>query len=52
MYVFSVYNATNFFVLHFRLYTDPITKKAKDTETNTIKNILYNNDYDYLHIQR
>jgi hypothetical protein len=29
-----------------RLYTYPITKKAKDTETDTIKNILYNNDYD------
>jgi hypothetical protein len=29
-----------------RLYTYPITEKAKDAETNTIKNILCNNNYD------
>ena len=29
-----------------RLYTYPITRKAKDTEMNTIQNILYNNEYD------
>jgi hypothetical protein len=28
-----------------QLYTYPTTKKAKDAEMNTIKNILYNNDY-------
>jgi hypothetical protein len=29
-----------------RLHTYPITKEAKDTEINTIKNILRNNEYD------
>jgi hypothetical protein len=29
-----------------RLHTYPITKEGKDTEINTIKNILRNNEYD------
>jgi hypothetical protein len=29
-----------------RLHTYPITEEAKDTEVNTIKNILQNNGYD------
>ncbi|PNF32639.1 hypothetical protein B7P43_G15497 [Cryptotermes secundus] len=35
-----------------RLYTYPITEKRKQTEKNTIKNILHNNGYDTNIIKR
>jgi hypothetical protein len=34
-----------------RLHIYPITEEAKDTEINTIKNILYNNEYDTIIIK-
>jgi hypothetical protein len=42
----SEYKLSGINYLLRRLHTYPITGKAKDTEKNTIRNILRNNEYD------